>query len=167
MASKLDMSKAYDKMEWGFLKAMLKKMGFGHHLIHLFMTCISSVNYQITHAGRQFGSISPTRGFRQGDPLSSYLFLICIEGFTALIQDYERRGLIKGIKVAQNAPSITHMFFADDCYIFCTASMDSANHVLDMLRVFEKASGQQINVDKSSVFFSRNTSLQLKQELCA
>lgn len=58
------------------------------------------------------------------------------------------------------------MFFADDCYIFCKASMDSANDVSDLLRVFEKASGQQINMDKSSVFFSRNTSSQLKQELC-
>lgn len=57
------------------------------------------------------GSVAQTR-----DPLSSYLFLICIEDFTSLINDYEKQGLIQGIKVTRNAPSISHIFFADDCY---------------------------------------------------
>lgn len=58
------------------------------------------------------------------------------------------------------------MFFADDCYIFCKANLDSTDHVLQMLNVFERASGQQINVDKSLVCFSRNTNKTIKQELC-
>lgn len=95
MALKLDMSKTYNRVEWGFLEVVLKKMGFNNQITKMFMTCISAVNYQISHAGRKFGSINPTRGLRQGDPLSSYMFLICIEGFTALIQEYEKRGLIK------------------------------------------------------------------------
>lgn len=130
------------------------------------MACISSARYQINHAGRTFGEINPSRGLRQGDPLSSYLFLICIEGFTSLIQDYEKRNLIQGIKVARSAPSISHMFFANDCYIFCKASDESVSHVLQMLDTFEKASGQQINAEKSSVFFSRNTSSYPRRELC-
>lgn len=100
------------------------------------MQCISSVNYQIAQAGRKFGSITPNRGLRQGDPLSSYLFLICIEGFTTPIHQYEQKGMIQGIKVPQNAPPITHMFFADNCYIFYKANMDSANQVLNLLRIF-------------------------------
>lgn len=165
MALKLDMSKAYDRVEWNFLKAVLHKMGFSEKVIQLFMACMSSVNYQINHAGRTFGHINPSRGLRQGDPLSSYLFLICIEGFTSLIHEYERRNLIQGIKVARGAPPISHMFFSDDCYIFCKASVDNSNRVLEMLQIFEKASGQQINAEKSTVFFSRNTSFYLKQEL--
>lgn len=78
------------------------------------MSCISSVSYKISHAGRSFGSIIPERGLRQGAPLSSYMCLICIEGLTALLHDFERRKMIKGIKVVRTAPSISHMFFAYD-----------------------------------------------------
>lgn len=115
--------------------------------------------YKISHAGRNFGAIVPERGLRQGDPLSSYLFLIFIEGLIDLIHNFERRKMIKSIKVVRTALVISHMFFADDSYIFCKATTDSASNVMQLLRVFECASGQQINVDKSSVFFSSNTSI--------
>lgn len=141
-------------------------MGFNQKIVSLFMRCVSSVNYQITHASKTFGSITPSRGIRQDDPLSSYLFLICVEGFTALIHEYERYNLINGIKVARNDPFISHMLFTNDCYIFCKANMESVEQVLDMLKVLEKASGQQINDNKSSIFFSRNTDDVLKQEVC-
>lgn len=68
--------------------------------------------------------------------------------------------------MARTAPTISHMFFADDSYIFCNASVDSADCVLQILDTFDKASGQQINVDKSSVFFSKNTPNSLKIALC-
>ncbi|XP_074322870.1 uncharacterized protein LOC141659842 [Apium graveolens] len=165
MALKIDMSKAYDRVEWNYLAAELNKIGFDHKVVNLFMACISSVKYKVLHAGRNFGSITPSRGIRQGDPLSSYLFLLCIEGFTALIRKYESRGLIHDIKVAQRAPSILHIPFTNDCFIFCKASLESDNHVKEMLHKFETTSGQQMNVDKSSVFFSRNSGAALKQEL--
>lgn len=156
MALKLDMSKAYDRVEWEFLRVMLKKMGFADHLINLFMEFVMSARYQICHAGQEFGSIVPTRGIRQGDPLPSYLFLICMEGLSALLTHYEQRKLIRGIRVARGAPAISHMFFADDTYIYCQAKADIAHQVTELLHTFEKASGQKINIDKSSVFFSRN-----------
>lgn len=112
MALKLDMSKAYDRVEWNFLRAMLLKMGFDTVLVDLFFECIASVKYEICHAGKQFGNIIPGWGIRQGDPLSSYLFLICMEGLTSLIQGYEQRRLIRGIQVARGAPTNSHMFFA-------------------------------------------------------
>lgn len=64
MALNLDMSKAYDRVEWGFLKAMLTKIGFSSNLVALFMSCVTSAHYQICHAGREFGSIQPERGIR-------------------------------------------------------------------------------------------------------
>lgn len=97
--------------------------------------------------------IVPSRVILQDDPLSSYLFLICVEGFTSLIRDYERRKLLKGIQVARGAPSLTHLFFAEDTCIFYKAKKEVASQVVEMLHTFECASGQQINVDKSSIFF--------------
>lgn len=155
MALKLDMSKAYDRVEWNYSEAMLFQMGFDRGIIKLFLSCSTSVHYCISHAGRNFGSIVPGRGLRQGDPLSSYLFLVCTEGLTALINYYEQRKLIKGIKVARSAPAISHMFFADDSYIFCKASAESADKVMELLKIFEKAYGQKLNIDKSSVFSAR------------
>lgn len=114
-------------------------MGFDDKVILLFMSCVSLVHYRISHDGRVFSKITPTHGLRQGDPPSSYLFLICIERFTSLISAYERQGLVLKIKVARNAPHISHIFFADDCYIFCKAGVESANYVLEMLKVFETA----------------------------
>lgn len=166
MALKLDMSKAYDRVEWSFLKAMLKNLGFEEKLISLFLECVMSVKYKITHSGKEFGSIVPSRGIRQGDPLSSYLFLVCMEGLTALINDYERRNLVAGIKVARGAPVLTHMFFADDSYIYCKANADMTEQICQMLRVYEKASGQKINQAKSSVFFSSNTNSEVKEVIC-
>lgn len=165
MALKFDMSKAYNRVEWSYLEAVLLKMGFNNKVTQLFMSCITSVTYSIYHAGRNFGSIKPERGLRQGDPLSSYLSLMCIEGLTALLHNYEQRNLIKGIKVARTSPVLSHMFFADDSYIFCSASRESATNIMQLLQIFETTSGQQINVGKSSIFFSKNTPNSLKQKL--
>ncbi|XP_074378563.1 uncharacterized protein LOC141720107 [Apium graveolens] len=165
MALKLDISKAYDRVEWNFLKAALSKLGFNIRLVNLFMECVSSARYQISHAGREFGHILPQRGLRQGGPLSSYLFLICIEGLTAIIRNYEQRKIFKGIQVARGAPVISHMFFADDTYVYCRANNDAACRVQEILNKFEIASGQKINAEKSSVFYSCNTDDQTKNEV--
>ncbi|XP_074347541.1 uncharacterized protein LOC141686402 [Apium graveolens] len=142
------MNKAYDRVEWNFLEAAFLNMGFDNKVVDLIMSCVSSVRYQITHSGRSFGNICPHRGVRQGDPLSSYLFLICIKGLTSQIQKYERRRLIAGIRVARSAPPITHMFFADNSYVFCKANKETAQTVLSILHIFETASG----INKRAIF---------------
>ncbi|XP_062101909.1 uncharacterized protein LOC133809260 [Humulus lupulus] len=167
MAIKLDMSKAYDRVEWGFLRAMLHKMGLNEHWINLIMVCVSKVKYKITTEGKELGPIIPSRGLRQGDPLSPYLFLICAEGLSALIADFERQGKIKGCKVARTAPVISHMFFADDAYLYCRATQEEATHVMEVLKLFQMASGQQVNLHKSSVFFSANTVPDMRKDICS
>uniref|UniRef100_A0A803QGE0 Reverse transcriptase domain-containing protein n=1 Tax=Cannabis sativa TaxID=3483 RepID=A0A803QGE0_CANSA len=167
MALKLDMSKAYDRVEWRFLNEMLWKMGFAERWVDLTLSCVTSVRYHIVHGGRRLGPIVPSRGIRQGDPISPYLFIVCTEGFSALVRKYERNQLLHGCRVANGAPRVSHMLFADDSYIYCQASGEEANRVLDMLRLFEIASGQVVNKAKSSVFFSSNTREDTRSQICA
>ncbi|KAM6557117.1 hypothetical protein CsatB_004136 [Cannabis sativa] len=166
MALKLDLSKAYDRIEWGFLKAMMLRMGFHPRWVDLMMATVMNVKYTVVHGGRSMGPITPTRGIRQGDPLSPYLFLLCAEGFSSLIKQFERNGELKGCKVANGAPTISHMLFADDSYIYCRATEEEAQNVLRLLNLFEAASGQRVNYAKSSIFFSANTPMDLRDRLC-
>ncbi|KAK3205406.1 hypothetical protein Dsin_019452 [Dipteronia sinensis] len=87
MAIKFDMAKAYDRVEWNFIGEMMRKLGFPVKWIQLIMNCISTVLYSFMLNGEVCGYIKPTRGPRQGDPISSYLFLICAEGFSSLIDN--------------------------------------------------------------------------------
>lgn len=166
MALKLDMSKAYDRVEWGYPEAILVQMGFNQKWVHLVMNCVRSVSYDFSHGGYEMNIIFPKRGLRQGDPISPYLFIICIEGSSTLLRNYAKRSLIHGVRVCRNAPVVRHMLFADDCYMFCKASTGEANYVLEILAKFGKALGQQVNAQKSSVFFSSNISSYNRADIC-
>ena len=143
----------------------MRKMGFNENWINLVMNCISSVSYSVIINGTTYGSIMPTRGLRQDDPLSPYLFLLCAEGFSALIHDVARNNQLNGISICRGAPRITHLFFTDDSLLFCRANGTEFSKLKEILSMYELASGQKINIDKSSIFFSPNTSQELKDEI--
>jgi hypothetical protein len=126
MALKLDMSKAYDRVEWDFVEAMLHKLGFAQWYIQLLMKCVRSIKYRIKVNSEYTEEIFPRWGLRQGDPLSPYLFLICAEGFSSLLHHAEMTNSIQGIKVCAEAPSITHLLFADDSLILMKANESNA-----------------------------------------
>ena len=107
--------------------------------------------------GEPKGMIVPSRGIRQGDPLSPYLFLFCAEGLNALLQNAATIGDIQGFSVCRNGPKLTHLLFADDCLIFCRSTLEECNKVQELLAYYEVASGQVINKEKTTLCFSRNT----------
>ncbi|KAL0308894.1 UNVERIFIED_CONTAM: putative mitochondrial protein [Sesamum radiatum] len=156
MALKLDISKAYDKIEWSFLEQMMVKLGFPPPFICLVMLCVSSVSFSFMLGDKQFGSLVLETVLIQGDPLSPYLFLLCTKTFSSLLQVAEREGRLQGVSICRAAPSISHLLFTDDTLIFCRASTKSTRAVLDVLEVYRWVSGQEINFSKSSVAFSRN-----------
>ncbi|OMO58928.1 reverse transcriptase [Corchorus capsularis] len=162
MALKLDLSKAYDRVEWKFLETSMIALGFSSRWVALVMECVSSVSYSVLVNGRQCEKFFPTRGIRQGDPLSPYLFLFCMEALSKMISTADEQGLIQGIAIARQAPRVSHLFFADDSLLFLRASIADCDMVLQILRDFEAASGQQINIDKSSIMFSANVPTQDK-----
>ena len=100
------------------------------------------------------GPIMPGHCLRQGDPISPYLFIICAKSLTALVRNYESRSLIHGCKVVRSIPIISHLFFADDSFFFFKANMQECQHIKECFSIYEKASGQLINFQKSSLSFS-------------
>ena len=114
MALKLDISKAYDRVEWVFLKNILLRLGFQQLWVDLIMECVTSVSYSILVNGELEGVIYLSRGIRQGDPLSPYLFLFWVEGLNAILRIAATAEEIEGFSLCKRGPKITHLFFADD-----------------------------------------------------
>lgn len=99
-ALKLDMAKAYDRMEWNFLHMMMLGLGFDPRWVRLIMMCVTSVKYNILIEGSITNQIIPTRGIRQDDPLYPILFIICAEGLSVILYDAENKRDLHGIRVA-------------------------------------------------------------------
>ena len=137
MAAKLDMSKAFDRVEWCFLKRVTEKLGFCSKWVNLIMQCITSVSYSVLINGATYGSIKPSRGLRQGDPLSPSLFLLCAEGLSAIIHEAVRNHSLTGIFICRSSPSVTHLFFADDSILFCKANSDKCQELKLILQMYE------------------------------
>jgi len=117
MALKTDITKAYDRLEWNFLKSTMEHMGFDARWIQWIMTCVSSVSFSVLINGSP-RMITPARGIRQGDPMSPYLFILCAEVLSHMLQQAEKKRHIQGIKICDKGPAITHLLFANDSLFF-------------------------------------------------
>ena len=117
------MSKVFDSVEWDCLARVMQKLGFHDLWIFIFMMCIIPISYSVLINGEPKGKIIPSRGIHYGDLLSPFLFLLCVEGFSMMLQREERLGNVKGISICPGAPHLSHLFFVDDSIFFCRANM--------------------------------------------
>jgi hypothetical protein len=138
---------------------MLERLGFANRWIHWMMLCVSSINYSVLVNYDKIGPIFPGRGLRQGDPLSPYLFILVTEGLSTLIKKSVARGDIHGVKICRGAPPVSHLLFADDCFLFCRSNLYETRQLMSILKTYEDSLRQEINLTKSDVLFSRNLSM--------
>ena len=151
---KLDIEKAYDSINWKFLTKVLQKMGFGPKWMEWMWSCVSSAKFSILVNGVPAGFFPSTRGLRQGDPLSPYLFVMGMEVLDVLIRRAVEGGYISGCNIrggSRTSLNISHLFFADDTIVFCEASKEQVSHLSWILFWFEAASGLRINLAKSEI----------------
>jgi hypothetical protein len=118
---KIDFEKAYDSVDWNFLKITLTEFGFPTSTIDLIMSCTTSSSLSLKWNNEKLENFAPTRGLRQGDPMSPYLFLLCMEKLALLIQEKIDSNKWLPIRISSNGPAISHLFFADDCLLFTRA----------------------------------------------
>ncbi|KAA3458125.1 reverse transcriptase [Gossypium australe] len=154
---KLDMSKAYDRVDWNFIKKVMMKMGFEKGWVDMVFKCVSSISYSVIVNGTTSESFLSLRGLRQGDPLSLFLFLFCGEGLSSLMRLAKANNTIKGVKASRSGLAISHLLFADDCILFVEATKKCATSLKQILLEYEMNSGQCVNFDKSTIFLSKNT----------
>ncbi|KAH1032403.1 hypothetical protein J1N35_044577 [Gossypium stocksii] len=140
-ALKLDMSKAYDQVEWDFFAGMMSRLGFCQEWIILIMRCVCSVTFTVGINDGISEVFSPSTGLRKGDPLSPYLFLICAEGLSTLLNEEKQKRLMIGASIGRERFTINHLLFADDCILFGDASVAEAHIVRSILKEYEMVSG--------------------------
>ncbi|KAL9680570.1 hypothetical protein QQ045_018451 [Rhodiola kirilowii] len=105
-ALKLDIGNAYDRVEWDFLEEMMRSLGFPEAWINMVMASVNSVSYAVRLNDLVTEGIKPSRGIRQGDPLSPFLFLICSEWLNLKVNEFQRGKKLKGVKICRGRPRL-------------------------------------------------------------
>jgi hypothetical protein len=137
-ALKIDMMKAYDRVEWRYLEGVLQKMRFKQGWINSVMRCVTSARYSVKVNGELTEPFIPTRGIRQGDPISPYLFLLCAEGLSCLVRKEEQADNLKGVRNGIMGLSISHLLFADDTIFFTRAHVKCINSLNFILQTYNQ-----------------------------
>ena len=149
---KLDVEKAYDRVNWEFLLYMLQRCGFSSKWRAWIRFCISTIRFSIILNGCPSGFFPSSCGIRQGDPLSPLPFVIVMEALSRLIDRKASGGFLSGFSVGTSEDRqmmISHLLFADDTLIFCDAVPTQMEHLRSVFIWFQAALGLKINLGKS------------------
>ena len=152
MLLKLDLYKAFDKLSWNYIHKMLLAFGFNATWTRWVMNLITSPSFSVLLNGSPSSPFRPSRGIRQGDPLSPFIFVLMAEGLSRLLKSVVSSQALKGISLHGHAPQ-THQQFVDDTMLFGHPSSKEASIFKSLLSLFSDASGTSINASKSQLFF--------------
>ncbi|RVW97209.1 Protein-tyrosine sulfotransferase [Vitis vinifera] len=148
---KIDFEKAYDHVDWGFLDHVLQRKGFSQKWRSWMRGCLSSSSFAILVNGNAKGWVKASRGLRQGDPLSHFLFTLVADVLSRLMIRAEETGITEGFLVGRDRTRVSLLQFADDTIFFSKASLDLLQNLKIILLVFGQESGLKINLEKSTI----------------
>lgn len=150
---KVDIAKAFDTLSWSFLFSCLQGLNLPPKFVSWLRACVCTPSFTVGYNGAINGYFKGTRGLRQGDPLSPYLFVIALNNLSLMLkQAAQERKFGYHLKCAKT--KMTHLCFADDLLIFIDGSLESVQAVLQVLKEFELRSGLAMSMHKTSFFAS-------------
>lgn len=149
---KLNLQKAYDCVDWDYLRFILIQIGLSVEMVKWIFACYSTASFAVLINGSPSDFFKGNRGLRHGCPISPYLFILAMEGFSQLIHKARRQGFLSGIHVARSL-FITHLFFVDDVLLFGRGSRAEWKQYHCILNIFCDAFGLCINGSKSSFLY--------------
>jgi hypothetical protein len=115
------------------------------------MACVKTVTFSVKFNGKLLKKFRPSRGLRQGDPLSPYLFLFVAEGLSSLLKEQINLGNIHELQICRRSPGISHLLFADDSLLFFQANEEQTTRVNQVLHTYEFSTGQLLSPTKCSL----------------
>ena len=166
MVVKIDLEKAYDHLEWSFIKMVLKHFGFLKSMISLIMSCVSTSTTTLLVNGIKIDSFQPSRGIRQGDPMSPYLFLLCMEFLGAQITSMFEDKRWDKVRASRSGLSFSHVFFADNLMLFAKANYKNCEAITKVLEIFCSLARQRVSNTKSKILFSPNVTSRRAKGIC-
>ncbi|XP_042038361.1 uncharacterized protein LOC121784262 [Salvia splendens] len=152
LALKLDMAKAYDRVQWPFLLMVLERMGFPSGWVSMIRRCISSCWFSVLVNGSPAGFFQSTRGLRQGDPLSPSLFVLAADYLSRSLDRLVDSHPDMAYRAVRSSPTISHLSYADDIIIFTRAHREAVERLTHCLDHYSAVSGQMVNRGKSHFF---------------
>jgi hypothetical protein len=164
MIIQLDLAKAYDKIIWHYMAKTLEVFVFDQHWINWNITLVSMTSFLLLINGAPTKPFYPSRGIKQGDTMSPFLFIIMMEGLRRSIKHATATSEIKGLKPFENCPTSTHQQFIDDTLLHGTPMVKEVKDYKKILEYFREASGEEINHSKSMIYVF-NTNLTIQRNL--
>lgn len=152
-AIKIDLSKAFDSVQWPFLFSTLKVLGFPDKFTHWLKLCVTTASFSVQVNGELAGFFRSERGLRQGCSLSPYLFVICMHVLSKMLDRAALNRQIGYHPYCQNL-KLTHLCFADDLLVFSDGKKQSIEGILKIFKDFAEVSGLRISLEKSTLFMA-------------
>lgn len=161
----VDVKKAYDKMDWWFLYRVLQTLGILELFKELIASYVNMVQYSIFLNGRILEPFNPRRGLRQGEPISPYIFIICLKFLLSMFAREEQEGHLHGIKIEVGVPMVSHLLYIDDLLVACKANEQDATITMTCFNQYCCWLRQEANLQKSNLMLLKGTSKIIRRKI--